>query len=325
MSFELLKEKWSNRINTVTIGATKDEGGSRTSVVKIGGESTLPFLFEEGEMPNKPAIAMEIWDTFPKEWPDLLKEPFLGVLDKPVEWAKRCVNEYKPDLLFIRLMSAHPEWGNNSPDRIAEVVKSIASNVGVPFIVKGCGDEEKDNMVLSKVSQILHGERCLLGNATQKNYRTLVASCIADGHSIISENPLDINIEKQMNILISDMDFSLERIIIYPTTTALGYGMEYVYSLMERSRMAGLSGDKLLAMPIMCFVGQEVWRVKEARGKVSDFPKWGEEEVRGPLWEATTAINFLQAGADIVVVCHPKSVEIIQGYLKEIMVNEKHR
>lgn len=320
MSVELLKEKWSNKINTVTIGATKEEGGTRTSVVKIGGETGLPFLFEEGEIPNRPCIAMEVWDVPPKEWPDLLKEAFKDVLDSPVEWAKKCVNEYKPDLLFLRLMSAHPEWGNNSPEKVAETVKAIASNVGVGLIVKGCGDEEKDNLVLSKVSQVLHGERCLIGNATQKNYRTLVASCIADGHNIIAENPLDINIEKQVNILISDMDFPLEKIVIYPTTTALGYGMEYVYSLMERTRTAGLSGDKLLAMPIMCFVGQEVWRVKEARGKQADFPKWGKEEVRGPLWEATTAVNFLQAGADIVVVSHPKSVEIIQGYIKEIMV-----
>ncbi len=319
MALELLKEKWPNKINTVTIGATKEEGGTRTSVVKIGGETALPFLFEEGEIPNRPCVAMEVWDAPPKEWPDLLKEPFKDVLDKPVEWAKKCVNEYKPDLLFIRLMSAHPEWGNNSAERIIGTVKAIAGGVGVPLIIKGCGDEEKDNLVLSKVSQALHGERCLIGNATQKNYRTLVASCIADGHSIIAENPLDINIEKQVNILISDMDFPLEKIVIYPTTTALGYGMEYVYSLMERTRTAGLSGDKLLAMPLMCFVGQEVWRVKEARGKQTDFPKWGKEKVRGPLWEATTAINFLQSGADIIVVCHPKSVEVIQGYLKEMM------
>jgi acetyl-CoA decarbonylase/synthase complex subunit delta len=319
MNFELFKEKWTNKINTVKIGATSEEGGTRTSVVSVGGESTLPFLFEEGEMPYKPAVAIEIWDTVPKEWPDLLKEPLLDVLDKPVEWAKKCVNEYKPDLLFIRLMSAHPEWGNSSTDKVADTVKAIAASVGVPFVIKGCGDEEKDNLILSKVSEVLHGERCLLGNATQKNYRTLVASCIADGHSIIAENPLDINIEKQVNILISDMDFPLDRVVIYPTTTALGYGMEYVYSLMERTRMAGLSGDKLLSMPIMCFVGQEVWRVKEARGKVSDFPGWGKEEIRGPLWEATTAVNLLQAGADIVVVCHPKSLKIVKEYVDLMM------
>ncbi len=319
MAIELMKEKWSSKISEITIGATKDEGGTRNSKVTIGGESTLPFLFEEGDVPNKPAVAIEIWDTPPKDWPDILKEPFKDVLDKPVEWAKKCQDEYKPDLLSIRLMSAHPEWGNNSPDKIAETLKAIAESVSLPLIVKGCGDEEKDNLVLSKASQVLHGERCLFGNATQKNYRTLVASCIADGHNIIAENPLDINIEKQVNILISDMDFPLEKVVIFPTTTALGYGMEYVYSLMERTRIAGLSGDKLLAMPIICFVGQEVWRVKEAMGKKEDFPQWGDEKIRGPLWESMTAVNLLQAGANLIVVNHPDSIKVIRNYLDKIM------
>ncbi|MFH0838890.1 MAG: acetyl-CoA decarbonylase/synthase complex subunit delta [Candidatus Omnitrophota bacterium] len=319
MGFEFLKEKWISKVNTVTIGATKEDGGTRSSTVTVGGECTLPFLFEEGDVPHAPRIALEVWDAVPKDWPDILREPFLDVLDKPVEWAKRNVGEYKADLLFVRLMSAHPEWGNNSAEKIAETVKEISSGVGVPLIIKGCGDEEKDNLILSKVSHVLHGERCLIGNATQKNYRTLTASCIADGHSIIAENPLDINIEKQVNILISDMDFPLERIVIHPTTTALGYGMEYVYSLIERTRIAGLSGDKLLSMPIICFVGQETWRVKEARQKEADFPAWGKEKIRGPLWEATTAINFIQAGANVVVLNYPQSASIVKSYINEMM------
>lgn len=319
MAIELLKEKWTARINTVTIGATKEEGGTRTKVVKIGGESTLPFLFEEGEMPNSPVVAMEVWDIEPQDWPDILKAPFKGVLNDAGAWAKKCVEEYKADLIFLRLQGAHPDFGNAPSDKVVKTVKNVLASVGVPLIIKGCGDETRDNEVLAKVSQATHGERCLLGNATQKNYKTLTASCLADGHNIIAENPLDINIEKQVNILISDMGFPLEKIVIFPTTTALGYGMEYVYSLMERTRTTGLAGDKLLNMPIIDFVGQEVWRVKEARGSQAEHPEWGPEGERGPLWEAITAINFLQAGADIVVLCHPKAVEIVQKYLDAIM------
>jgi len=157
---ELVKEKWSNTINTVTIGATKEEGGTRTSKVTVGGSSTLPYLLEEGQMPNPPVIAMELLDIEPVDWPQALKEPFKGVLNNPVEWAKRCVNEYKAELLCLKLQGIHPDFGDAPADKAAACVKSILEAVGVPLIVLGCGNDEKDNLVLPKCSEVAKGEIC---------------------------------------------------------------------------------------------------------------------------------------------------------------------
>ena len=318
MAVELLKEKWSNTINTVTIGATKEEGGTRTSKVTVGGESTLPYLFDEGDMPNRPVIAMEIMDIEPKEWPQVLKEPFKDVLGNPVEWAKKCVNDYKAEVLCLKLQGIHPDFGDASADKATKTVKSILEAVEVPLIVLGCGNEEKDNQVLPRCSEAAKGENCLFGDATEKNYKTLTAACLADGHNIIGESPIDINIAKQVNILISDMGFDVNKIVINPTIGALGYGMEYAYSIMERARLAALSGDKMLSMPFICFVGSEAWRAKEAKGSESEHPEWGPEAERGPVWEATTATSVLLSGADILIMRHPKAVEIVRGTIERL-------
>ncbi|MBL7091952.1 MAG: acetyl-CoA decarbonylase/synthase complex subunit delta [Candidatus Omnitrophica bacterium] len=319
MGVELVKEKWSNAINTVTIGATKEEGGTRTSKVTVGGASTLPYLFGEGDMPNKPVVAMEILDIEPVDWPAVLKEPFKDVLNNPVEWAKRCVNEYKAKLLCLKLQGIHPDFGDASADKAAACVKSILEAVGVPLIVLGCGDDQKDNLVLPKCSEAAKDENCLFGDATEKNYKTLTAACLADGHNIIGESPIDINIAKQVNILISDMGFDVNKIVINPTIGALGYGMEYAYSIMERARLAALIGDKMLSMPFICFVGQEAWRAKEAKASASEHPEWGPQAQRGPVWEATTAVSVVLCGADILVMRHPKAVSIIRETIENLM------
>jgi len=319
MAVELLKEKWSNTINTVTIGATKEDGGTRTSKVTVGGESTLPYLFDEGEIPNSPVVAMEIIDQEPIDWPDVLKEPFKDVLSNPVEWAKKCVNEYRADLLCLRLSSIHPDFGDTSADSAASLVKSILEAVGVPLIVLGCDHAEKDNIVLPKCSEVAKGEKCLFGDATENNYKTLTASCLADGHNIIGESPIDINIAKQVNILISDMGFNIANIVINPTIGALGYGMEYAYSIMERARIAALVGDKMLSQPFICFVGQEAWRAKEAKTPQAEHPEWGPEAERGPIWEATTAMSMLLSGGNILTMRHPKAIEIVRESIKKLM------
>lgn len=322
MGIELVKEKWASKVNTVTIGATREEGGTRAFKITVGGESTLPYLFIEGDMPNKPVIAMEIQDTEPLDWPEVLKQPFKDVLNNPGEWAKKCVNEYKAELLCLKLQSIHPDFGDASFDKAASTVKSILEAVKVPLIILGCGNEDKDNLVLPKCSEVARGERCLIGDATQENYKTLTAACLADGHNIIAESPIDINIAKQVNILISDMGFDLNRIVINPTIGALGYGLEYAYSIMERARLAALAGDKMLSMPFIGFVGQEAWRAKEAKATMAEYPEWGKEEERGPIWEATTAVSVLLAGADILIMRHPKAVEIVRETIARLMKRE---
>ena len=304
MAIELVKERYSNAINVVEIGRPG------ASVIKVGGETALPFLFGEGGMPHAPVTALEILDCEPMDWPDTLREPFGEAIKDPVKWAKTAVEKFGSRLLCVRLRSVHPDYGNRPSGDSVSVLKAIAKEVKVPLVVIGCGDDDRDNDLLPKASQALKGEICLFGIAAQENYKTLTATCLADGHSIISESPIDVNIAKQVNILISDMGFDPKRIVMDTTMTALGYGMEYVYSIMERSRLAAFMGDKMLSMPFILFVGQETWKVKEAR-------EFGRRQ--GVNWEIATSVSMLQAGADILVVRHPDSAKAVTSYIKEMM------
>lgn len=303
MPIELVKEKYSGAINTVEIGRPG-------KAVKIGGQTTLPFLFEEGGMPNPPVIAYEILDHKPDDWPECLIEPYGNAVNDPVKWAKICVNDFGAQILCMRLESMHPDYGARKAEEALEILKKIVNQVNVPLIVMGSGDDERDNDIMPKVSQALKGENCLLGMAAQNNYKTLAATCLADGHLIIADSPIDINIAKQVNILISDMGFDAKRIVMHPTTTSLGYGMEYVYSIMERGRLAAFMGDKMLAMPFIVFVGAETWRTKEAK----EFGK-----VQGINWEIATAVSLIQAGADLIVMRHPDAAKSVKRYIDRIM------
>jgi acetyl-CoA decarbonylase/synthase complex subunit delta len=314
---ESVVEKWTSKVNTVTLGATKEKGGTRERTVTVGGSSTLPYLNFEGEWPNPPAVAIEILDIKPQDWAAPLQDAYGDVWDDPAKWAKRAV-ENGADLVCLTMRGTHPDFDNRSPDEAAGVVKDVLGAVGVPLIVWGCGVFDKDNDVMPRVSEAAKGENCLLGTAVEKNYKTLAASCLADGHKIIGESPLDINIAKQVNILVSEMGLSLEDIVIFPATGALGYGVEYSYSIMERGRTAGLSGDTMLAQPVICTVGHETWRAKEARASEKDFPAWGELKKRGPIWEATCAATLLQAGAEIVIMRHPDAVKSFKALVKEL-------
>jgi acetyl-CoA decarbonylase/synthase complex subunit delta len=319
MAVTKLLEKWSGKVEEVIIGAVKSEGGTRVQSVKIGGAATLPFLPEEGTIPHRPVVAMEVLDTPPAEWPEALMEPFKEVLHKPAAWAKKCEQEYQADLICLRLWGAHPENKNTSVDEVVKIVSSVKEATGLPLILWGTGHAEKDNQLFPACSQALKGERCLMGTAVQDNYKTLAATCIADGHNIVSESPLDINICKQMNLLLLDMDFPSNRIVMYPTTGALGYGFEYAYSIMERTRLAALGGDRTMAYPVLAIVSSEVWKSKEAKAPESEKPEWGPAKERGIIWEASTAIGFLLAGADIVVMYHPEAVKLTRQYIDKMM------
>jgi acetyl-CoA decarbonylase/synthase complex subunit delta len=318
MAIELALEKWSGKVALVNIGATKTEGGSRSHAIQIGGQATLSYLFKEGTLPNKPVVAFEIWDIAPVDWSQELVKPYADVLGSPLEWAEKCVKEYKAQLLCVRLQGAHPDFGNRSADDEAKLISQLLKKMSVPLIILGCGDDAKDNLALPACSEAARGERCLIGDAVQDNYKTLTAAVLADGHNIIAESPIDINIAKQLNILISDMGLALERIVINPTIGALGYGLEYAYSIMERARLAALAGDKTLACPFICFVAQESWRAKEAKASAQEFPSWGVESERGIIWETITATALIQAGADILVMRHPQAIEKINNYIEEL-------
>lgn len=312
-------EKWSLRVHELTLGATPAEGGSRGNILKVGHQSALPFLFQEGDIPHRPVIAAEVYDAPDDDWPQALSEDLKGVSGDPLAWASMMMEEAGADFVCVKLQGTHPDFGNKGVDEARDLVLSLLKKVKTPLIILGSGENNKDNEVLPLVSEVTKGEHLLFGDVVQENYKTLTAACIADGHNIIAESPIDVNIAKQLNILISDLGMPLNRIVINPTIGPLGYGLEYAYSIMERARHAALSGDRMLAMPFICFVGQEAWRVKEAKASEREFPCWGDARERGIMWEVMTAMAMLQSGADILTMRHPTAIKIIKAAIADLM------
>ncbi|MBU0758980.1 MAG: acetyl-CoA decarbonylase/synthase complex subunit delta [Candidatus Omnitrophica bacterium] len=315
---ERVIEKWQDSISELTLGAAKESGGTRANTVKIGGETGIYFLKGEDACPNPPVIAMEVWDMEPENWTDALKSNFGSALKDPAEWARMCVEKFKADLICLRLASVHPDTKDSSAEEAGKTLEKVLKAVSVPLIIVGSGSHEKDNDVVVRCGEVARGENCLFGIAARENYKTLTAACLSGGHSIISEAPIDINIAKQLNILICDMQFPPEKIVIHHATGALGYGLEYTYSIMERTRLAGLSGDRMLSMPMINFVGQEVWKTKEAKAGDEVASDWGPTRDRGALLETATACSYLNAGADILVMNHPKAVEKTKEIIKDL-------
>ena len=303
-------------VSRVTIGATAEQGGTRTTTVMVGGASNVVYAGEPGNLGEKPVIAIDVPDSAPQDWPEALAAQYKDVFDNPAAWAKKAVDEYGADLICLKFDGIHPDKGDLGADHAVKVTKDVLAAVGVPLILWGSGNDAKDNQVMPKVSEAAKGENCLIGTVTEDNYKSLTAIALADAHKLITEAPLDINIGKQVNILVSDMGYSLENIVTFQTTGALGYGIEYCYSIQERQRLATLGGDKIMAMPSIVDVGSEAWRAKEA--KSTDAPDWGPAEVRGPMWEAATAIVLLQSGTDIIRLRHPRAVAAVKNFIKEI-------
>ena len=311
-----IAESFTGSVNRVTLGATKANGGTRTSTVTVGGARNMVYGGSPADAGEKPVVAMDVLDVRPEDWPDALIEPYRNVLDSPGDWAKKCVEEFGADLICVKFEGIHPDKGDKDASHAVRIAEQVLKAVGVPLVLWSCGFDEKDNQVMPKVSGAVKGENCLIGTVTEDNYKSLTAIALADGHFLITEAPLDINIAKQVNILVSDMGFPLERVVTFQSTGALGYGIEYAYSIQERQRQAALAGDKMMAMPAICDVGYESWRAKEA--KLVDAPGWGDVKDRGPMWEAATAVCLLQAGVDIIRMRHPRAVAAVKGFIDQL-------
>jgi acetyl-CoA decarbonylase/synthase complex subunit delta len=308
---EIPIEKWTGKIKEVKLG-----GGGRKEVV-VGGESTLPFLTFEGSIPNLPKIAIEVHDREPTGWAPPLLSAWGDAVKDPAAWAKKAA-EFGADIIALKLLSAHPEGGNTGAAEAKATVDKVLSAVDLPLVVIGPGVAEKDNEVLTAVSEAARGQRVALGNCEEKNYRTIAAICISDGHVAIAKTPLDINLCKQLNIMLTDIGISLESILMDPDTGALGYGIEYGYSINERLRLAGLGGDAMTSLPIINNVGAEVWRQKEARAGEGVPDAWGDHEERAIIWEEVTATSVINAGCDIVIMCHPKAIEMVKATIDKL-------
>jgi acetyl-CoA decarbonylase/synthase complex subunit delta len=320
MPIEIPKDSWNGSVRIVTVGATAEDGGTRTKTITIGGQKSLPFMFFEQEIPNQPLIAIEIKDRRPDDWSDLLMDIWGDAVNDPATWAK-AAEEAGADLLVLALSLTGADGNPTTPEAAVKAVKAVLEASGLPLLVWGPGQAELDNELLVPVADATKGERVALGLCEDKNYRTIVAAAMANDHLVIARTAMDVNLAKQLNILISDMGLPLERIIMDPTTGALGYGMEYGYSVMERLRLAALQGDAMTQLPMVVTPGFETWKTKESKVGEGVPEAWGDWQERAITWETLTSIALIESGADVVVLRHPESVKRIQKAIDELMTN----
>lgn len=312
MAFEIPKQDYSGDIKATTLGV-----GDKA--VTVGGENSYPFHTFEGDMPNAPKIAMEIWDKDPGEdWAEAAKEPFKDVLGDPVAWAKK-VLEYEPDLLVIQCQSADPNGDNAPPEEVADRVKAVVDEVDVPVVVWGTYNHEKDIEVMRLVAEKCQNKNLIIGPVEEGDHKQIGATAMGYNHTIASSSPIDVNLAKQLNILLGNLGVKAEKIIIDPTTGGLGYGLEYTYSIIERIMMAALTQeDDKLQLPIICNMAHEVWKTKEAKLSEEEAPELGDASKRGVLMEAVTAVSLLMAGANVLVMRHPEAVKLVRNFISQM-------
>jgi acetyl-CoA decarbonylase/synthase complex subunit delta len=318
MPIEIPKDKWPGSVRTVTLGATAADGGTRSHTVTVGGEKAMPYMHFENEMPNRPVVALEIKDRRPDDWSPLLLDTWGEVMDDPAKWAK-AAEEAGADLIEMMLSLTEKDGSPMTPEAAVASVKAVLEATGLPLIVFGPGQAEVDNALLVPVAEATKGERLVLGICEDKNYRTIVATAMANGHLVSARCPMDVNLSKQLNILISDMGLPVDRILMDPTTGALGYGIEYGYSVMERLRLAALQGDGMTQFPMIVTPGFEAWKTKESKVGEGVPEAWGDWLQRAINWEVLTAATLLESGADIIVLRHPESVKQLKAAIEDLM------
>ncbi len=319
MPIEIPKDKWPGAVRVATLGATAKDGGTRSHTITVGGEKTMPYLHFEGEIPNRPVVAVEIKDRRPEDWSLLLGQTWGAAMDDPAAWAK-AAEAAGADLIVLALSLTGKDGQPTTPAGAVAAVKAVLGATGLPLIVFGPGQVDRDNELLVAVAEATKGERLALGICEDKNYRTIVATAMANGHLVTARTPMDVNLAKQLNILISDMGLPTDRILMDPTTGALGYGIEYGYSVMERLRLAALQGDAMTQLPMIVTPGFEAWKTKESKVGTSVPTTWGDWTGRAISWETLTAISLLESGADLIVLRHPESVKRVKATIEELMV-----
>ncbi|MGA8179037.1 MAG: acetyl-CoA decarbonylase/synthase complex subunit delta [Desulfobacterales bacterium] len=309
MGLEIYKESYTGNIKEITLG-------KGDKAVTVGGQACYPFYSFEGDMPHKPVIAMEVWDMEPEEWPEAALSHFKDVLSDPAAWAKKCVDEFGAKIIVLQLKSTDPNGQDASPEDAAATVKKVLEAIDVPLIVWGTANIEKDEAVLKKISEETHGANLVIGPVEDKNHKGIGASAMGYGHTVISSSPIDINLAKQVNILLENLGMPLGRMIVDPTTGGLGYGLEYSYSVMERLCMAALTqGDDKLQLPMINNLANEIWKCKEAKLSVDEAPTLGDPERRGILMEAVTAVIYLLSGSSVLIMRHPEAIRFVQAFI----------
>jgi len=281
MAFAAVSEKYSGKMRELEVG-------SGDKKVVVGGQASMPFCSFDGDLGNKPIVAMEVYDIVDPEWPAAVVDPFKDVINDPIAWAKKNVEEYGAKMICLQLASTDPNGENRDPAYAADLAKKMAEAIPVPLLVWGSGNVEKDGEVLAKVCEVCEGMNLLIGPAVEENYKKIAAAALGYGHAVVSQSPIDVNMAKQMNILIGNLGLPLEKIIMEPSTGALGYGVEYTYSVMERISLAALAqNDEKMQCPMINDMGKECWKSREVKLTDVEEPAFGPDmEKRGVLWEA---------------------------------------
>ena len=305
------KVKYTGKIKETVLGY-----GDK--IIKVGGETSLPFHLFEGAMPNRPLIAMDVLDVKPEEWPETLTRHFADVLDNPLAWARKCINDYRAEAICISLVSTDPNGMNRNAAEAAKIAAEVINNIDVPTIIWGCGNADKDTETLREITSLTGDRKVCLAPLADSNYRSLGATAMAFQNPMVAASPIDVNLAKQLNILLENLGVSLNSILMDPSIGALGYGIEYTYSVMERDRMAALTQqDEKLQVPIICNLGREVWKAKECR--LPSDALIGDQEKRGVMMEAITATCMLLAGGEVLIMRHPKAVNLTKSLINSLL------
>jgi acetyl-CoA decarbonylase/synthase complex subunit delta len=311
MAIEIPRTNYSGKIKDIKLGKGEN-------AITVGGENSYPFYLFEGTMPHKPRIAMEVPDSPPEDWPGAAIEPFTDVKNDPVAWAKKCIRDYGAEMIALQLVSTDPNGMNRSADEAVAVVKKVADSIHVPLIVWGTANHEKDTQVLTKVCEVCQDKRLIIGPVEEKDYKKIAAAAIAYKHTVVASSPIDINLAKQLNILLGNLGVADDMILMDPTVSGIGYGLEYCYSVMERMRMAGLTQqDEKLQFPIICNLSKEVWKSKEV-AQPDNENNMGNAKKRGILMEAMSAMTLLMAGGDVIIMRHPEAVKLTKEMIIEL-------
>ncbi|MCM8768542.1 MAG: acetyl-CoA decarbonylase/synthase complex subunit delta [Candidatus Omnitrophica bacterium] len=313
MELSLPQMGYSGSIREVTIGTGE-------KAITVGGQKVFNFHFFDGEPPKLPVVALEVRDTSIDTWPEACRQYYQDVSGDPAAWALKCVQEYKAKAIALQLASIDPMAENRSGQDAVKTVEAVMKAVNVPLFVFGCGQVQKDSEVLKLVAEVAAGKNIALGPVQDKNYKAIGAAAIAYQHVVIASSPIDVNLAKQLNILLLELGVPENKILMDPTTGGLGYGLEYTYSVMERDRLAALvQRDDKLGFPMICNLAEEVWKTKEAFLPEAVEPRLGKESVRGVIMEAVTATLLSLAGADILIMRHPQAAQLLTGLSTQLV------
>ena len=313
MSFAPKTAPFSGKINAVTLG-TGDKA------IVIGGQNVLPFYTFDAPIENAPKVGMEISDAA-ASWDYAGLSEFYAGCASMADYAKKAEALDDCDFICLNFVNADPNGANRPVADCVADAKAVAEVVSKPIVVLGCKNLEKDAELFSAMAEALQGKNVLFMSAKNENYKNVGASVVlASGQKVGAETADDINLAKQLNIMLKGLNVSLDNVVMDIGTAAVGYGYEYAASTLDRIRLAALAqGDTDLQTPILATVCNDVWGVKEATASEEDEPAWGCREERAISMEVATAVADLTGGADAVVLRHPASVATVKKFIAELI------